>query len=355
MKEESKAERVVALLKICIDALRDAQNAPDSPMNRYTSVEERRELRRNAKRLRKGQMLPVYENIHDGPQLADIYERTAARDEAFDKARDKFRAAERELRQLTEEDDPEVTTAIAQLVTQMELEALVGGPGSEAAHRLGCLQLIGEVGRRGHDLSRRQDFHRTFIVPRLTSNPLTQARWEAAAAEVLESLPDGEQVWTFPAEENGNGENRLILRIGIEPVWWIATFERGNKVPSTVQLMPGDKHFFVSAAGAGYIIEAKTRTLLERVGDDVVSVGFDEHRLRFVVNHDDRVLEGFGPFGRRLWKTDIGAGFRKLTLHEHHGAGEAQRSADGEWSAFSVDLATGEVRWEGEAAYHGTD
>lgn len=341
MKEESKAERVVALLKICIDALRDAQNAPDSPMNWYTSVEERREFRRNAKRLRKGQMIPVYENIHDGLQLADILERTVKRDDAFDKARDKFRAAERELRHLTEEDDPEVNNAIADLVTQMTREAIEGGPESEAAHRLGCLQLIGEVGRRGHDLSRRQDFHRTFIVPRLTSNPLTQARWEAAAAEVLESVPDGEPVLTF-----GDGQNQLILRIGVEPVWWIATFERGTKVPSTVQLMPGDKHFFVSAAGAGYIIEAKTRTLVEKVGDDVVSVGFDEHRLRFVVNHDDRVLEGFGPFGRRLWKTDIGAGFRNLTLHATHGAGEARQTPDGKWSGFSVDLATGEVRWE---------
>jgi len=349
MKNQSKAERVVELFNVCIDALRRAETAPDSPMNWYTSVEERRELRRKAKRLRKGQLEPVHQNIHDGPQLADIYERTAQRDDAFDKSRDEFRHAERELNRLASEKDPEVDEAIATLVAQMAQAALEGGPGSEAELRFRCLQLLGELGMRGHNQKRHQSSAGTYLTPRLTKNPLVQARWEAAAAEILESLPEGEPVWSFPAEENGNGEGRLILRIGVEPVWWIGTFERGNKVPSTVQLMPGDAHFFVSAAGAGYIIEAKTRTLVEKVGDDVVSVRFDDRRTRFFVNHDDRILEAFGPHGRRLWKTEtIGSGFRGLALNAGKLAGEAQRSPDAEWSAFSVDVATGEVMWEGE-------
>jgi hypothetical protein len=346
MKNQSKAERVVQLFKACIDALRRAESAPDSPMNWYTSVEERRELRRKAKRLRKGQLEPVHLNIHDAPQLADIYERTAKRDDAFDKARDEFRFAERELRRLSSEDDPEVDEAIAALVKQMAHEAYEGGPGSEAELRFRCLELLGEIGKSGHNQQRHQSSARTYLVPRLTRNPLTQARWEAAAAEILEAVPEGEPVWAFPAEESGHGEGRLILRIGVEPVWWIGTFERGNKVPSTVQLMPGDAHFFVSAAGAGYIIEAKTRTLVEKVGDDVVSVRFDESRTRFFVNHDDRILEAFAPHARRLWKTEtIGAGFRGLALHDGELAGEAQRSPEAEWSPFSVDVATGEVRW----------
>jgi hypothetical protein len=349
MKNE-KAERVIALFKVCIDALLRVENVPDSTMNGYTSVEERRELRRKAKRLRKGQLHPVHENIFDGPSLADVCEATAKRDDAIDQAREEFRPAERELGQLASEGDSEVDEAIAELVAQMAQEAREGGPGSEAERRFQCLQLLGELGMSQHNQQRRRSSNRSYIVPRLTRNPLTQARMEAAAAEILESLPLGEPVWAFPAEESRKGEERLILRIGVEPVWWIGTFERGNKVPSTVQLMPGDAHFFVSAAGAGYIIEAKTRTLVEKVGDDVVSVRFDDHRLRFFVNHDDRRLEGFGPFGSRLWKTeDIGAaGFRGLTLNGNHLAGEAQQSPDGEWSAFSVDVATGEVGWEGD-------
>ncbi|HEX7136696.1 MAG TPA: hypothetical protein VF219_02575 [Vicinamibacterales bacterium] len=351
MKKENKAQRAVALVNAAIDAMRRAQNAPDSPVNRYTSIEERRDLRRKARRLRKGQLKPIHENLHDGLELADIFEATAQRDDTLDEARTAFMQANLELEPIILEGDPEVEKALDRLVAQMELEAREAGPGSEAALRLGCLQFLGEAGEKWHDQHRRQNASGMMhIAPRLTSDPLIQARMEAAAAEILTSLPDGEQVWTFPAEDSGNGRGRLLLRIGVRPVWWIASFERGNKGPSTVQLMPGDTHFFVSAAGAGYIIEALTRTLVEKIGDDVVTVGFDESRTLFFVNHDDRVLEAFAPFGRRLWKTEnIGCGFRGLTLNENHIVGEAQLSSDAEWSAFAVDLATGEVRWAGEA------
>jgi hypothetical protein len=347
MKKENKAERAVALVNAAIDALRRAETAPDSPVNRFTSVVERRELRRQARRLRKGQLEPIHKNLNTRPQLADIYERTALRDDTFDEARTAFMQANRELDPIIEEGDPEVEKALDALVLEMQHAAREGGPESEAAQRLRCLQFLGEAGEKWHDQKRRGNTSRMmYIAPRLTSDPLIQARMEAAAAEILTAAPDGEPVWTFPAEDSGTGRGRLLLRIGVRPVWWIASFERGNKGPSTVQLMPGDKHFFVSAAGAGYIIEAKTRTLMEKIGDDVVSVGFDESRMRFFVNHDDRILEAFGPHGRRLWKTEtIGSGFRGLALHDGEVVGEAQRSSDAEWSAFSVDVVTGEVRW----------
>lgn len=344
MKKESKAERAVALVIAAIDALRRAENAPDSPMNRYTSVDERYALRRKAKRLRKGQLASVHKNLHSDLELADIYERTAQRDDILDAERAKFSAAELELAPIVEEGDAEVGQALDELVERMMHEALEGGPGSEAEHRLRCLQLLGAVGAKWHDQKRRQNASRPMsIAPQLTSDPLIQARLEATAAEILTEPPEGEPVWTFPAEHSGR--RRLILRIGVHPVSWIASFERGNKGPSTVQLMPGDTHFFVSAAGAGYIIEAKTRTLVEKIGDDVVSVGTDEQGLRFFVNHDDRFLDAFGPAGW-LWRTQpIGCGFRGLTLDDGRIAGEAQQSPDAEWSAFSVDVATGEVRW----------
>jgi hypothetical protein len=345
MKKQSKAERAVALVNAAIDAMRRAQNAPDSPVNKYTSVPERRELRRKAKRLRKGQLAPIHENIHDGPQLADVYERTAQRDDIFDRERLEFMRANRELEPIIEENDPEVEKALDELVAGMERAAREDGPGSEADYRFQCLQFLGAAGAKWHDQYRRGNTSRMMhIAPQLTSDPLAQARMEAAAAEILTEAPDGEPVWTFPAE--ASGARRLLLRIGVHPVSWLASFERGNKGPSTVQLMPGDTHFFVSAAGAGYIIEAKTRTLVEKIGDDVVAVGFDESRTRFFVNHDDRFLDAFGPAGW-LWRTPpIGCGFRGLALNDGHITGEAQQTPDAEWSAFSVDVATGEVRWE---------
>src|SRR5947209_2144712 len=348
MKKENKAERAVALVNAVIDAMRRAENAPDSPVNRFTSVVERRELRRKAKRLRKGQLEPIYPNVNPAPQLADIYEQTALRDEILEAERINFLHAQKELGEILDENDPDVRKALDDQVDQVTREALEGGPGSEAAHRFRCLQILAAGGAKWHDEKRRQNEPAPMhIAPRLTSDPLIQARMEAAAAEILTTAPDGEPVWTFPAEDSGTGGRRLLLRIGVRPVSWIASFERGNKGPSTVQLMPGDAHFFVSAAGAGYIIEALTRTLVEKVGDDVVAVGFDEPRTRFFVNHDDRVLEAFGPHGVRLWKTEnIGAGFRGLTLNDGGITGEAQRSPDGEWSGFTVDVGTGEVRWQ---------
>jgi len=339
--------RAVALMNACIDAMRRAENAPDSPMNRRTSVVERRELRRKAKRLRKGQLEPTYPNVNPAPQLADIYELTAQRDDVFDAERINFLTAQKELGKILEENDPEVQKALDENVDQIAREAQEGGPGSEAVHRFRCLQLLAAGGAKWHDEKRRQkDPPKMHIAPRLTSNPLTQARMEAAAAQILAEAPDGEQVWTFPAE--ASGARPLLLRIGVHPVSWLASFERGNKGPSTVQLMPGDTHFFVSAAGAGYIIEAKTRTLVEKIGDDVVSVGFDESRTRFFVNHDDRFLDAFGPAGW-LWRTPaIGCGFRGLTLNDGQIAGEAQQSPDAEWSAFSVDVGTGEVSFARE-------
>lgn len=347
MKKESKAERAVALVKAAIDAMRRAQTAPDSPVNHYTSVPERSELRRKAKRLRKGQLQPTHLNIHTGEQLADIYDRTVLRDDIFDRERVNFMHANRELEPIFEEGDPEVQKAIDALVDEMQRAAREDGPGSEADYRLQCLQFLGAAGAKWHDQKRRE--HNTsptmHIAPQLTSDPLAQRRMEVAAAEILTAVPDGEQVWKFPAEDSG--QRRLLLRIGVKPVSWLASFERGNKGPSTVQLMPGDTHFFVSAAGAGYIIDGNTRTLIEKIGDDVVSVGCDDSRTRFFVNHDDRCLQAFGPAGWLWTSEEIGCGFRGLTMNDGRIVGEAQRTSAAEWSAFSVDVATGEVRWEG--------
>jgi len=130
MKKESKAERAVALVNACIDAMRAAENAPDSPINRYTSVVERREMRRQAKRLRKGQLEPMYPNVNPAPQLADIYERTALRDDIFDAQRINFLNAQKELGKILEENDPEVRKALDDQIDQMKREAQEGGPGS---------------------------------------------------------------------------------------------------------------------------------------------------------------------------------------------------------------------------------
>ena len=125
---------------------------------------------------------------------------------------------------------------------------------------------------------------------------------------------------------------------------WIGSFEIGHMSVGTVQMMPDDKHLFVSAKGAGYIIDLKSHTLVEQIGTHVAGVTEDAPRTLFLVDHNGTSLEAFGRTGR-LWKTDTisSGGFRELALNDTSIVGEA-RHASG-WTAFSVKLATGEVRF----------
>jgi len=124
-----------------------------------------------------------------------------------------------------------------------------------------------------------------------------------------------------------------------------SSFEIGHMSVGTVQMMPGDKHLFVSAKGAGYIIDLQTHTLVEQIGTHVAGVTEDAAGTLFLVDHNGMSLELFGKSGR-LRKTDTisSGGFRELSLEDTSIVGEA-RQASG-WTAFSVKLATGEVRFE---------
>lgn len=83
----------------------------------------------------------------------------------------------------------------------------------------------------------------------------------------------------------------MFIRIGIGEGSWIGSFERGHATVSTIYMMPDRKHLFVSADGAGYIIEAKSRTLVEAVGTEVVGVMRDKPLTVFIVSHKDMSLE----------------------------------------------------------------
>jgi hypothetical protein len=111
-------------------------------------------------------------------------------------------------------------------------------------------------------------------------------------------------------------------------------------------MMPDGKHLFVSAAGAGYVIDVKSRTLVEEIGTEVAGVIRDDPMTVFIVVHNSLSLEAFGRTGR-LWKTDpIGCGgFRRMAITDTRLVGEARHPFPPGWAGFSVKLATGEVRF----------
>jgi len=346
MKNDNASERAAALVHEAVDVLQRADNAPVSPVNTFLPAKLRREFRRRAKHLRLGKAQPRYRNLHTSEQLADIYERTVRRDEILEQGLKDFQRITRDLGRILEENAAEVGKAIDALLMEAKRAAEEHGPGSEAAQRYRQLQLLAWFGRRFHSHKRRQTSPAPLRVP-LAPDPTVEARNQATAAELLDSPPSsGEAVIAIPPEGSDSGRGRIFLRIGVGDASWIGSFERGHASASTVFMMPDGKHLFVSAEGAGYVIDAASRTLVEEIGTDVAEVMRDEPMTVFLVNHDGMSLEAFGRTGR-LWKTDpIGSGgLRRMAITDTELVGEARHPRRRGWAAFSVNLATGEVRF----------
>jgi hypothetical protein len=225
--------------------------------------------------------------------------------------------------------------------------ALEHGPSSEAARRYRQVEFLESGGKaRGIDARRQRDQAPARIV--IGQHPIAQFWMDATAAECLHELPEGAEVVALPPEGEDSGRGRLHFRIGVGRLAWIGSFERGHVCGSTIYMMPDRRHLFVSADGAGYIIDFASRTLVERVGTQVASVMRDEPLSLFVVNHNGVSLEAFGRTGR-LWKTvPIGAaGFRKMAITDDSIVGEALYPSTRVWVPFSVSIATGEIRFRG--------
>ena len=223
--------------------------------------------------------------------------------------------------------------------------AMFDGPDSEAAQRYRRMRFLISVGTR-HEFEKRRGSPHAPVLPLLTKDPRIELRYELAAAELLSSPSSGEAVIAIPPEGRDSGRGRIFLRIGIGEASWIGSFERGHKSVSTIFMMPDGKHLFVSADGAGYVIDAKSRTLVEQTGTEVVGAIRDDPMSVFIVNHNDMRFEAFGIAGR-LWKTDTisSGGFRRIAITTEKLLGETRHPSRRGWTGFSVTLTTGEVRF----------
>ena len=345
MTNESAPERAAALVNAAIDVLQRAAQAPASPVNTFQPAQGRRQLRRDAARLRLGKAQPRYRNLHSAEQLADIYERTARRDQIFEQALRDFKRIVQDLDRLLEENDPEVEKRLAMFFREAMRSAEEHGPGSEAAQRYRQLEFLGWIGLRYRSHKRRGRFP-VGPIP-MAPDPLVEVRCEATAAEILASPPSsGESVIAIPPDGKDSGRGRIFLRIGLREASWIGSFERGHKRVSTVGMLPDLENLFVCAGGAGYIIDAKSRTLVEQIGTEIVGLWRDELLTTLVVNHNDMSLEAFGKSGR-LWKTPTisAGGFREVDLIDDKIVGQARHPLRQAWTGFEVNLATGDVRY----------
>jgi hypothetical protein len=344
MKNDNASEQAAALIHEAIDVLQRAAKAPDSPVNEFLTAKKRRELRRCAKRLRQQRAQPRYRNLHTSEELAAIYERTVQRDEILERGLSDLKRITLALARIVDENDPEVENAIKAVAMEAKRSAEEHGPGSEASQRYHHLQLLAWFGQQSHFHHRRQRSPAPWSVP-LSMDPSIEARYQMTAAESLDSLPPGEAVIAIPPENRESVRERVLLRIGVGESSWIGSFARGYANGTTVFMMPDGEHLWVSAEGAGYILDLKSRALVEEVGTEVTGVLRDDPMTVFVVNHNDMRLEAFGKTGR-LWRTgSIGwGGFRQIAITDTRIIGEARQPFPPWWACFSVNLGTGEVR-----------
>ena len=333
MRNQHVFDRTVALLNELVDAYLPVETAPHLPLDRRTTGKDRRLYRRAADRLRSGEQEPVFKTLYTGKQLATFLDAVVRRDDLRDKTLEANSRIGPQIGALMREDAVTVREAFDAVFLDTYRAAEEQGPDSEAAARWRTLQgfnraadVFLEDRRRGiKDPPSRDPLRRIRLVP----------------AEVLEDAPEGAEIIAISANDDPETEPMLV-RIGLGASSWIGSFAYGEVPFSTMFIMPNGKHFFVSACGAGHIVDLESRTLVERTGNDVVGVHRDPLMTIFLIEHNDS-LEGFGVVNR-LWKTPpLGAGgLRNIALMEECVVGEA-RQASGEWLAFAVHVPTGEV------------
>ena len=339
MKNNHVYQQTIELLGALVDLMMAIEDAPPRLFPEYLDGKERRLLRRRAERLRSGEARPAHENLFSAAMLARLFDDTVAANELREKTGPEFDRIGNGIGRLMREDGPTVKQAMFDFFLDTAMKAQEDGPGSEAERRHRHLQRFVEFTKTFRDDVRRDKRSRTQ-----KPQPERKALVPLVPAELLTSAPPGEPLIPIPAEDSGR--ERMLIRIDHGERSWIGHFECGSKRVSSAFMLPDRKHLFVSADGAGYIIDYKTRALVERDGTGIVGTLRDYLLTIFIVIHDSSSFEAFGKEGR-LWRTrTIGDGLlRKVLLKDDVIVGEAWHKLLQQWAPFVVSLATGEVSY----------
>jgi hypothetical protein len=335
MRNQHVFDRAAALLNELVEVYLRAESAPPSLLEKRTTKKDRRLYRRAADRLRRGDQEPVFDTLYTPQQFATVLEDVVRHDDMRDETRETSSRVCPEIRGLMRKDPETVWEAFDTVFREAQLLAKEHGPGSEAEARWRTLQSIARAAKMVMEDERRQK----KAPPRTDSS----RRIPLVPAEIIEDATEGVEIIPIPAEGGDPERERMLIRIGLGASSWVGSFACGEIPVSTMFIMPNGKHFFVSACGAGYIVDLESRTLVERTGTAVVGVHRDALMTIFLIEHDGGTLEAFGVVSR-LWKTGpLGAGgLRNLGIREDCIVGEAWQ-ASGEWRGFAVNVATGAV------------
>ena len=335
MKNKHVFDRAVALLNELIDVYLPVEKVPCLPSDRRTTGKDRRLYLRAADRLERGEQEPFFKTLYTREQLASYLKAIVRHDDLRDETLERTSRINPEIGALMREDSEAVREAFDYVFVETQRLAKEQGPDSEAAARWRTLQAINRAMKQVMEDARRQK-----RAPR--TDPMR--RIPLVPAEILDDAPEGEEIILIPAEDDDAERERMLVRIGLGASSWIGSFACGEVPVSTMFIMPNGKHFFVSACGAGYIVDLESRTLVERTGTAVAGIHRDPLMTIFLIDHHDS-LEAFGVVSR-LWKTGpLGAGgLRNIRLGDDCVVGEALQ-ASGEWREFAINVVTGAVTY----------
>jgi hypothetical protein len=119
-------------------------------------------------------MEPRYKNLYSAEELADIYERTAQRDEIIEQGFRDFKRITLDLGRVLKEDDREVGKAIGTLIRDARRSAEENGPFSEAAVRFRQVELLAWLGQQYRSRKRRQRPPSPLNVPLAADPPVDE-------------------------------------------------------------------------------------------------------------------------------------------------------------------------------------
>lgn len=131
MTNQKPSERIAELLNEMIDVFRRVDTAPHSPIDGFVPSKTRRNMRRHAERLRRGEAQVRFKNLYTAEQLAGILENTARRDEIRQHVEAEFFRIGREIGRLMKEDPEGTRQSWERVFTETYRQAREQGPGSD--------------------------------------------------------------------------------------------------------------------------------------------------------------------------------------------------------------------------------
>jgi hypothetical protein len=159
--------------------------------------------------------------------------------------------------------------------------------------------------------------------------------------KILPGLPPyGERAISFPRP--GAFREGLVVEFQTEAGRWVGNFARWwDGLESSVHAELGAGSVVIVAAGAGYVVDAVSRTLVHAIGTDVRRIWYAPKQGAMIVSND-LWFEAFDG-GSIRWRSRRLSwdGMRDVLSDGARVTGRAYSPIEDDWTPFELDLESG--------------